>query len=144
MESKPKYYNRDYYERNPVYKIAVLGTKAGKSTLINNLIGQKLAETNENPCTKQITKYKCGDIIYFDTNGQEEPPEISNIDLALILISCDPWKYVMKDLPYIKSCINKYKKYLVILSRSDECNNPGELICKLRQNDPPELKLNLL
>ena len=44
---------------NPSYQIAIVGAiKAGKSTLINALIGQELASTNVTPETATLTKFK--------------------------------------------------------------------------------------
>lgn len=44
---------------NPSYQIAIVGTvKAGKSTLINSLLGYDLASTNVTPETATLTKFK--------------------------------------------------------------------------------------
>ena len=51
----------DYIEniKNPNYQIAIVGAiKAGKSTLINALIGHELASTNVTPETATLTKFK--------------------------------------------------------------------------------------
>lgn len=51
----------DYVEnvKNPSYQIAIVGAiKAGKSTLINALIGHELASTNVTPETATLTKFR--------------------------------------------------------------------------------------
>ena len=48
--------------KNPSYQIAIVGAvKAGKSTLINALIGYDLASTNVTPETATLTKIKTTD-----------------------------------------------------------------------------------
>ena len=50
---------------NPSYQIAIVGTvKAGKSTLINSLLGYDLASTNVTPETATLTKFKYSKIIF--------------------------------------------------------------------------------
>lgn len=104
-----KYFNREYYERNSIYKIAVLGPKSGKSSLINYLIGSNVAMVSEKPCTTEITKYAYKNYIYFDTSGQQDIPEIPGIDLALILIPD-----ISNCLPFIKRAQKLYPNHLVL------------------------------
>lgn len=58
----------DYIEniKNPNYQIAIVGAiKAGKSTLINALIGHELASTNVTPETATLTKFKYSEKNYL-------------------------------------------------------------------------------
>lgn len=68
---------RNYIESavNPIYQIAIVGAiKAGKSTLINTLIGDDLASVSVTPETATLTKFRYSEKNYvkikFYTNDE--------------------------------------------------------------------------
>ena len=97
----------DYVEnvRNPSYQIAIVGAiKAGKSTLINALIGHELASTNVTPETATLTKFR-----YSEKNS-----------LKIKFYTSNEWNKIWKDAVNKKAdtFIDEYKEL-----KSDEVKN---------------------
>jgi 50S ribosome-binding GTPase len=72
--------------RRPL-RVAIAGrTKAGKSTLLNALVGERLAATDASECTRIVTWYRY-DLGYSATarlaSGQSEPLDFERSDTAL-------------------------------------------------------------
>lgn len=60
----------------PDASIMVYGVyNAGKSTLINALIGEEVAATGDIPLTDQVHEYLCGNYVILDTPGIDAPKE---------------------------------------------------------------------
>ncbi|GAA1928942.1 50S ribosome-binding GTPase [Microbacterium aoyamense] len=70
-------------------RLAVAGmVKAGKSTLLNALIGEKIAPTDAGECTRTITWYRYGQtakITLHLANGAEEQLPVRRVDGQLVL-----------------------------------------------------------
>lgn len=66
----------EYKKQNPDIKIMVYGVyNAGKSTLINALVGKEVAATGDIPLTDSITEYVCRNYKILDTPGIDAPKE---------------------------------------------------------------------
>lgn len=97
----------DYVEnvKNPSYQIAIVGAiKAGKSTLINALIGHELASTNVTPETATLTKFR-----YSEKNS-----------LKIKFYTRNEWNKIWKDAVNKKAdtFIDEYKEL-----KSDEAKD---------------------
>lgn len=67
-------------KKHPDANIMVYGVyNAGKSTLINALIGKEVAATGDIPLTDVITEYPCRNYMIFDTPGIDAPKEHENV-----------------------------------------------------------------
>jgi len=76
-------------------RVAIAGrVKAGKSTLLNALIGDRLAPTDAGECTKVVTWYRNGltyRVLLHDVDGRIEPARFSRTDDQLdITVGPDP------------------------------------------------------
>ncbi len=69
-------------------RVAIAGrVKSGKSTLLNALVGERLAPTNAGECTKVVTWYQRGvgyDVVAIGYDGRTTPVPFRRIDGALV------------------------------------------------------------
>ncbi|WP_289048513.1 GTPase [uncultured Psychrobacter sp.] len=71
---------------NPDLKIMVYGVyNAGKSTLINAMAGEDVAEVGDIPVTATIAEYTCGSYKIIDTPGIDAPVEHEKITMQEML-----------------------------------------------------------
>jgi len=71
---------------NPDFKIMVYGVyNAGKSTLINAMAGEEVAEVGDVPVTATIAEYTCGSYKIIDTPGIDAPAEHEKITMEEML-----------------------------------------------------------
>lgn len=71
---------------NPEVKIIVYGVyNAGKSTLINVMVGKEVAAVDDIPLTDSITEYSCGNYKIIDTPGIDAPLEHEELTLKEML-----------------------------------------------------------
>ena len=64
----------------PDANIMVYGVyNAGKSTLINALVGKEVAATGDIPLTDKVTEYACRNYMILDTPGIDAPKEHENV-----------------------------------------------------------------
>lgn len=79
-------------------RVMVFGTyNAGKSTLINALVGKEVARVSDHPETDQITSYPWRGFMLDDTPGIDAPPEheqvtrthIETADIVLFVVATD-------------------------------------------------------
>ena len=71
---------------NPEAKIIVYGVyNAGKSTLINVMVGKAVAAVDDFPLTDSITEYSCGNYKIIDTPGIDAPLEHEELTLKEML-----------------------------------------------------------
>ncbi|MDF2492354.1 MAG: GTP-binding protein [Microbacterium sp.] len=64
--------------REPV-RIAIAGmVKAGKSTLLNALIGEQIAPTDAGECTRTVIWYRCAGRAGSSSTSARSPPTTSN------------------------------------------------------------------
>ena len=67
-------------KKKPDANIMVYGVyNAGKSTLINALVGQEVAATGDIPLTDKVTEYSCRNYMILDTPGIDAPEEHENV-----------------------------------------------------------------
>lgn len=67
-------------KNKPDANIMVYGVyNAGKSTLINALIGKEVAATGDIPLTDKVTEYPCRNYMILDTPGIDAPKEHENV-----------------------------------------------------------------
>ncbi|MBH2029244.1 MAG: 50S ribosome-binding GTPase [Moraxellaceae bacterium] len=67
-------------KNKPDANIMVYGVyNAGKSTLINALIGNEVAATGDIPLTDKVTEYPCRNYMILDTPGIDAPKEHENV-----------------------------------------------------------------
>jgi len=116
--------------------VAILGLpNAGKSTLLNSLLGQKIAITNKKPQTTRkkivgILSESDYQIIFLDTPGlltpsymlqekmmQEITRSISDADVVLLMIDTmkDPQGKITFNQKYIKENLENKKEYIILL-----------------------------
>ena len=69
-------------------RVAIAGrVKAGKSTLLNALVGERLAPTNAGECTRVVTWYQHGvgyDVVAIGYDGTTSPVPFRRVDGALV------------------------------------------------------------
>ncbi|RDU62214.1 GTPase [Helicobacter sp. MIT 14-3879] len=102
---------------------------AGKSTVINALIGKEVAKVGDKPETSEITSYQYGDYELFDTPGLNALIEHEKItkehyarcELVLFVLSNDN---VESDFVYkeIKTIIDDNKPIIIVLNKKQDCS----------------------
>lgn len=77
--------NFEYKKNNPDVSIMVYGVyNAGKSTLINALVGHEVAATGDIPLTDTITEYVCRNYKILDTPGIDAPKEHEQVTQEIL------------------------------------------------------------
>jgi GTP-binding protein EngB required for normal cell division len=67
-------------KNKPDANIMIYGVyNAGKSTLINALVGKEVAATGDIPLTDKVTEYSCRNYMILDTPGIDAPKEHENV-----------------------------------------------------------------
>ncbi len=130
-------------------KIMVYGIyNAGKSTLINSIIGKAVAETRDCPTTYKIDEYECGDYILVDSPGVDAPIEhqivtennISKCHVILYVISTKGGFESIKNYQNMYNLIKTDKPFIIVINdkEGDENLNSSENInrikCKIIEN----------
>ncbi len=134
--------------------VAVVGKpNAGKSTLINNLVGYKVAITTPKPQTtrfniKGIVTSDTSQIIFVDTPGIHKPKNklgnymmksvegaISNVDLVLYLVDVTKKKLDDANMEIIKSLAKSKKKVILAINKVDKIKKPEILKVITMYND---------
>lgn len=71
---------------NPDLRVMVYGIyNAGKSTLINAMVGEEVAEVGDVPITDTIAEYTCGNYKIIDTPGIDAPSEHEKVTMQEML-----------------------------------------------------------
>lgn len=123
--------------------VAVVGKpNAGKSTLINNLVGYKVAITTPKPQTtrfniKGIVTSETSQIIFVDTPGIHKPKNklgkymmksvegaLDNVDLVLYLVDATKKKLDEANMEIIKSLAKSKKKVILAINKVDKIRKP--------------------
>ena len=89
-------------KNKPDASIMVYGVyNAGKSTLINALVGEEVAATDDVPLTDKITAYPCRNYIILDTPGIDAPKEHENVTKEQ-LVKADAIIFVVNPLGVVE------------------------------------------
>ena len=134
--------------------VAVVGKpNAGKSTLINNLVGYKVAITTPKPQTtrfniKGIVTSETSQIIFVDTPGIHKPKNklgkymmksvegaLDNVDLVLYLVDATKKKLDEANMEIIKSLAKSKKKVILAINKVDKIRKPEILNIIKTYND---------
>lgn len=134
--------------------VAVVGKpNAGKSTLINNLVGYKVAITTPKPQTtrfniKGIVTSETSQIIFVDTPGIHKPKNklgkymmksvegaLDNVDLVLYLVDATKKKLDEANMEIIKSLAKSKKKVILAINKVDKIRKPEILNIIQTYND---------
>ena len=120
-------FRRVYAERieslNPT--IMIYGIyNAGKSTLINALVGDKIAEMNDVPTTVKVTPYKWNEYTIFDTPGINAPKkdeevsraQLEKTDIIVFLMDTEGQFNAAKNYREIVGVVNDKKRLLIVLN----------------------------
>lgn len=71
---------------NPDLRVIVYGVyNAGKSTLINAMVGEEVAEVGDVPITDTVSEYTCGSYKIIDTPGIDAPSEHEKVTMQEML-----------------------------------------------------------
>ena len=120
-------FRRVYAERieslNPT--IMIYGIyNAGKSTLINALVGDKIAEMNDVPTTVKVTPYKWNEYTIFDTPGINAPKkdeevsraQLEKTDIIVFLMDTEGQFNAAKNYRELVGVVNDKKRLLIVLN----------------------------
>ena len=120
-------FQRVYAERieslNPT--IMIYGIyNAGKSTLINALVGDKIAEMNDVPTTVKVTPYKWNEYTIYDTPGINAPKkdeevskaQLEKTDIIVFLMDTEGQFNAAKNYREIVGVVNDKKRLLIVLN----------------------------
>lgn len=127
---------------------------AGKSSLINALLGKEVASVGDSPETYKISDYEWNNVIIKDTPGIDAKIEHDEVT-AEILLKCDAVIYVVnpkgvieenETLQSLVEILRNKKKVFLVFNRKDELSQEDfirikEKTCKRLQELDPEINL---
>lgn len=127
---------------------------AGKSSLINALLGKDVASVGDSPETYKISDYEWNNVIIKDTPGIDAKIEHDEVT-AEILLKCDAVIYVVnpkgvieenETLQSLVEVLRNKKKVFLVFNRKDELSQEDfirikEKTCKRLQELDPEINL---
>lgn len=121
------HFQRIYKERigdlNP--KIMIYGIyNAGKSTLINALVGKNVAEMNDVPTTVKVTPYQWNEYTIFDTPGINAPKkdeevskeQLEKSDVIIFVMDTEGAFSLGKNYRELVDIVNDKKRLLIVLN----------------------------
>lgn len=107
----------------------------GKSTLLNVVLGQKIAIVTEKPQTTRnrilgIKTYPDAQIIFIDTPGIHDPKNMLGKtmvraamealkEIDLVVFVTEPGKFIKHDRDIVKSLLNMYKPVILLINKID-------------------------
>ena len=124
---------------NPDLKIMVYGVyNAGKSTLINAMAGEEVAEVGDVPVTATIAEYTCGSYKIIDTPGIDAPAEHEKITMEemlkadVVIFVVNPIGVVeeQKTLNAMLELLAKNKKVFLVFNEKHPLSDQDYLILK--------------
>ncbi|WP_367104227.1 GTPase [uncultured Psychrobacter sp.] len=124
---------------NPDLKIMVYGVyNAGKSTLINAMVGEDVAEVGDVPVTATIAEYTCGSYKIIDTPGIDAPAEHEKITMQemlkadAIIFVVNPIGVVeeQKTLNAMLELLTKNKKVFLVFNTKHSLSDEDYLVLK--------------
>lgn len=124
---------------NPDLKIMVYGVyNAGKSTLINAMAGEEVAEVGDVPVTATIAEYTCGSYKIIDTPGIDAPAEHEKITMQemlkadAIIFVINPIGVVeeQKTLNAMLEILAKNKKVFLVFNEKHPLSDEDYLVLK--------------
>ena len=124
---------------NPDLKVMVYGVyNAGKSTLINAMAGEDVAEVGDVPVTATIAEYTCGSYKIIDTPGIDAPAEHEKITMEEML-KADAVIFVVnpigvveeqKTLNAMLEILSKNKKVFLVFNEKHPLSDEDYLVLK--------------
>ncbi|WP_429182354.1 GTPase [Aeromonas salmonicida] len=118
----------DEKQRNPDASIMVYGVyNAGKSTVINALIGDNVAATGDIPLTDRIDEYRWGQYAILDTPGVDAPLEHEQVtreqmlmaDAIIFVVNPSGAAEELKTLEVMISLLSEGKKLFLVFNEKN-------------------------
>ena len=147
--------------KKKLIKICLVGlTNAGKSTLINNIIGEKISITNKKVNTTEdliigIKNIKNNQLIFYDTPGLNNLRKINKInrnlkhnlwkglvEADLILYLIDIKKYYLNNIKENIIKLNELKKEIIIVFNKNDLIDKKLVLPKIKElNDHTKIEI---
>lgn len=117
---------------NPSNKIIVYGVyNAGKSTLINALVGKEIAQVADIPCTDAVNKYQWGRFELLDTPGVDAPTEhqqiteaeLNKADAVIFVVNPVGAAAEEQTLEALVRLLKERKKVLLVCNERDDLSS---------------------
>ena len=129
----------DEKRHKPDANIMMYGVyNAGKSTVINALVGKEVAEVGDIPLTHSVSEYQCGHFSIWDTPGIDAPKEheqVTNIQLLkadAIIFVVNPLGVVEeeKTLSILMDLFAKDKKVFLLFNTKHDLSDEDFILLK--------------
>lgn len=115
---------------------------AGKSTLLNALLGQELAEVGDIPKTAEVSPYQIGDVEILDTPGIDAPIEheevtreqLAKSDAVIFVLSSDGVVDEQQTYNEIGKILNAGKPLIVVINNKSNHKESDESYLVLKDH----------
>lgn len=129
---------RDYKPRVMFYGVY----NAGKSSLLNAMLGAEVAPTADAPCTSAIDEYQLGDYIVYDTPGLDAPQEHERVSreqlerchVVLFVVSTEGTGDESFVILELRRVLDSGRAVLLVVHDKDALGLASDTVTRIRKN----------